>query len=70
MLTAAAGSAGVAVTCLPADVRISRLGELTFAFNFSTDSARFSPARGALCLQGQEQLAPFEMSIWRSDDQS
>ena len=68
VLAAAAQDAGLAACALPADVRINRLGKLTFAFNFSASTVEWSPGAGSACVQGQARLAPLEMSIWRSDE--
>lgn len=66
VLRTAAQDAGLAVQEMPADVRISRLGALVFAFNFSyTTVAWEPPPANADCLIGSRELAPQAMSVWR-----
>lgn len=65
LLTMAAEQVGLAVMNLPVDVRISRLGNLLFALNFSSESVFFKPASETHCLLGSEHLPPREISIWR-----
>jgi beta-galactosidase len=50
---------------LPADVRVSRLGDLTFAMNFSSSTVGFSPSEHAQCLLGARDLAPQGLAIWK-----
>ena len=59
-----AAAAGSAAQRLPEDLRISRLGKLTFAFNFSAAEISWTPGPHAQCLLGQATLPPLSMSIW------
>ncbi|WLD57854.1 beta-galactosidase [Salinispirillum sp. LH 10-3-1] len=56
-------NAGVAVQPLPAGLRVRRLGDWLFAFNYSQDTVRFAPS--GQCLLGKEEIPPAELSVWR-----
>ncbi|PWF55486.1 beta-galactosidase [Massilia glaciei] len=68
VLAAAATSAGIETVDLPADVRISRLDGLVFAFNFSQREVGWKPAQASLRVLGDETLGPLQMSIWKLSD--
>jgi len=62
----AAMDAGLTVTDLPANLRISRIGDLTVALNFGDEPITWSPAAEAQNLLGGSALAPRGVAIWRS----
>ena len=64
----AAEQSGLAVGNLPADVRISRLGHLFFALNFSNQAVFYKPMGVTKCLLGHENIPPREVSIWQIPD--
>jgi beta-galactosidase len=66
VLQRAAQDAGVATASLPKDLRVSRLGDLVFALNFSYTAVAWEPpSTNADCLLGSRELAPQAMSVWR-----
>ena len=66
LLGTVAAHAGLNVVNLPADVRISRLGDLFFAINFSKTTVTCAPPGEAHCLLGDLTLAPGEVSVWHA----
>ena len=66
VLDAAAHDAGLATQALPDGVRISRLGALTIACNFSNTTVPWAPLSSADCLLGSGELAPRGVSIWKA----
>jgi beta-galactosidase len=66
VLDAAARDAGLAPQPLPDGVRISRLGTLTIACNFSNTTVPWAPSSSADCLLGSRDLAPRGVSIWKA----
>jgi beta-galactosidase len=65
LLTRASQAAGLAPVTLPADVRISRNGDLAFVQNFSSSTVKFSPSTHVHCLLGARELAPQGLAIWK-----
>ncbi len=63
VLSIMANEAGVAITTLPADVRIRRAGSLMFAFNYGPEPAAI-PAQDFLL--GGTPLMPAGVAVWRS----
>ena len=67
VLSAAASDAGLAPQALPDDLRISRLGTLVIACNFSNHTVPWAPpSPNADCLLGSRELAPRGVSIWKA----
>jgi len=66
VLEGAAREAGLTTQTLPEGLRISRLGALTIACNFSNATLSWAPASGGDCLLGSRALAPRGVSIWVS----
>lgn len=66
VLQGAAHAAGLMTQTLPEGLRISRLGALTIACNFSNAALPWAPALGGDCLLGSRVLAPRGVSIWAS----
>jgi beta-galactosidase len=56
--------AGLAAAALPAQVRLRRRGELTFAFNYGPD--RWEGPAGAEYLLGGASVAPQSLACWRA----
>ena len=67
VLTAAARDAGLAPWPLPEGVRVSRIGGLTVACNFSNTTVPWAPPSSADCLLGSRELAPRGVSIWKTE---
>ncbi len=65
-----AREAGIATTTLPADLRIRRAGNLTFAFNYGPDpldlTATLPDAASFDYVVGGASLAPASVAVWRS----
>jgi len=53
---------------LPSGIRMQQRGELTFAFNFTGDVQQVSAPLTADFLLGEANIAPYGVSVWRSDD--
>jgi beta-galactosidase len=66
VLDAAARGAGLAPKPLPEGVRVSRLGALTIACNFSNTAVPWAPSSSADCLLGSRELPPRGVSIWKA----
>jgi beta-galactosidase len=66
VLDAAARDAGLAPQPLPDGVRVSRLGSLSIACNFSNTTVPWVPSSSADCLLGSRDLAPRGVSIWKA----
>ncbi len=47
------------------DIRLSRRGNLTFAFNFGTEAADLPIPAGAEVLFGEARLSPCDVTVWR-----
>jgi beta-galactosidase len=64
-----AAEADVPVRPLPEGVRLRRLGELQFAFNYSaqTVSIRGCQPDSATCLLGGPEMGPAAVAVWRED---
>jgi beta-galactosidase len=67
VLGAAARDAGLAPQPLPDGLRISRIGTLTIACNFSNTTVPWAPSPSADCLLGSRDLAPRGVSIWKTE---
>ncbi len=65
LLTDMAGEAGLIVTPLPADLRIRRLGDLVFAFNYGPDRLTLNVSHDYLI--GGTTLEPAGVAVWRAD---
>jgi beta-galactosidase len=50
----------------PEGVRITRRGDLAFAFNYSSEARSIEPARGAELLLGSCELKPQDVAVWRT----
>ena len=61
----AAMDAGLTVMDLPATLRVSRIGDLTIALNFSDAPVTWRPADEAQSLVGGPVLPPRGVAIWR-----
>lgn len=59
--------AGVRTVELPAHLRLSRLGDLTFVFNYGPEQARFA-MDGAEPVLGSESVAPADLAVWKAAD--
>lgn len=66
LLTRAAQAAGLQPQALPADVRLTRRGDLVFVQNFSSSTVEFSPSNDAHCLIGARQVVPQGLAIWKA----
>jgi beta-galactosidase len=66
VIDAAARDAGLAPQPLPEGLRVSRIGTLTIACNFSNTTVRWAPSPNADCLLGSRDLAPRGVSIWKA----
>ena len=66
VLAAAAGDAGLATQPLPEGLRVSRLGSLTIACNFSNTTLPWAPSPDADCLLGSRELPPRGVAIWKA----
>ena len=70
LFTDMAREAGIATTILPADLRIRRAGNLTFAFNYGPDPlhliATLPDAASFDYRVGGASLAPASVAVWRS----
>ncbi len=66
VLDAAARDAGLAPQPLPEGVRVSRLGTLTIACNFSNIAVPWAPPSSADCLLGSRELPPRGVSLWKA----
>ena len=66
VLGAAASEAGLDPKPLPEGLRISRLGSLVVACNFSNTAVPWAPSPNADCLMGSRELAPRGVSIWKA----
>ncbi len=65
LFTRMAGEAGLATVDLPADLRLRRAGDVTFAFNYGPDAIDLAGiATGALVL-GDSLLPPAGVAAWR-----
>jgi beta-galactosidase len=65
VLARAASDAGVAVERLEDGLRVSRIGALAIACNFSGDALDWSPSEPATPLLGERRLAPRGVSVWQ-----
>ncbi|MDE3010248.1 MAG: beta-galactosidase trimerization domain-containing protein, partial [Pseudomonadota bacterium] len=65
LLEQAAADAGLATEALPMGLRISALGELRIACNFSAAAVAWRPAQRATPLLGGERIAPCDVAIWK-----
>jgi beta-galactosidase len=66
VLGRAASEAGLTLLDLPKDLRVSHLGDLVFALNFSYSAVTWEPpSKNVDCLIGSRELAPQAMSVWR-----
>lgn len=59
--------AGLAVLDMPADVRVRRAGDLTFAFNYGPEAADLSGIRADPPLIGALDCPAAEVAVWRGD---
>jgi beta-galactosidase len=67
LIAALAAEANLPVKSLPEGVRMRRLGELQFAFNYSAQdvSIRGCMPESATCLLGGPELGPSGVAVWR-----
>ena len=65
LLGQAAQDAGLKTQTLPADVRVSRAGNLWFVFNFSDQNVEWLPHEPAQQLMGKKVIAPCGVALWR-----
>lgn len=65
LLREAAHDAGLATLSLPDTVRVSRLGELVVACNFSNDAVAWQPPEARQLLLGDPTLAACGVALWR-----
>ena len=70
LMTLIAIEAGLPVRSLPEGVRLRRLGNLQFAFNYNSDPVSIHhilpPSAG--CLLGSAELSPAGVTVWRMRD--
>ena len=66
VLAAAATDAGLAWERLSDGLRVSRIGDLTVACNFSDAAAQWAPPSQGRCLLGSDTLPPRGVSIWQA----
>jgi hypothetical protein len=57
--------ADVQITPLPPTLRLRRRGELTFAFNLDSASARAPAPAGAEFVIGGSDIEPYGVAVWR-----
>lgn len=71
VFTQALKKAGVALTSVPADLRLRRRGNMTYAFNYGTRtiSLKNIAPDGAAYILGQEDLNPADVACWQSKEQ-
>ncbi len=66
-----AKTAGITTSALSEDVRVRRVGEHWFAFNYGTDAAFFDPNAGGeqryVPVVGSERLEAAGVSVWRRE---
>ena len=60
-----AREAGIATTCLPPDLRIRRLGDLVFAFNYGPEQVTLPPGKRAFVI-GCDILPAAGVAVWRA----
>jgi beta-galactosidase len=65
VLARAAADAGLPTQHLDDGLRVSRIGGLAIACNFSDQALEWSPAGPATALLGERRLAPRGVSIWQ-----
>lgn len=56
---------GLTCTKLAKDMRLTRRGDLTFVFNYAGHTQAFNAPQNAEFLLGSEDLAPFDVAIYR-----
>jgi beta-galactosidase len=56
---------GLPITPLPADLRIRRAGDLTFAFNYGPESVTLPPGSDTIII-GETTLPPAGVAVWRT----
>lgn len=64
IFTSMADEAGLAVTSLPADLRVRRAGDLVFAFNYGPETLPLNPAHDYVL--GGSTLQPTAVAAWHS----
>ncbi len=64
VLTQAAVDAGIKTSLMPDGLRVSHIGEIAMAFNFSDDAIKWRPNTNANLLLGDERIAPYDMALW------
>jgi beta-galactosidase len=67
LMTLIAAEAGLPVRPVPEGVRLRRLGNLQFAFNYNSEpvSIHHILPPSADCLVGRVELAPATVAVWR-----
>jgi beta-galactosidase len=66
VLGAALADAGLPAQALAEGLRVSRIGALAVACNYSDRTVVWSPGPGARCLLGSAALPPRGVSIWQA----
>ena len=56
----------IAITPLPPTLRLRRRGDLTFAFNLASETARAPAPAGANYVVGGVEIEPYGVSVWRN----
>jgi beta-galactosidase len=67
VLARAAADAGLATETLAEGLRVSRVGALAIACNFSDGACEWRPAGNATALLGGATVAPHGVAVWRID---
>ena len=65
LLEALCGEAGIATVRLSDDLRISRRGDLVFAFNYAETPAEAPAPDDAVFLIGDRLIAPRDVAVWK-----
>jgi beta-galactosidase len=55
----------IAITPLPPTLRLCRRGDLTFAFNLSSERAAAPAHQGAAFVIGEAEIEPYGVAVWR-----
>lgn len=62
------GQADIDTTVLPKGLRLRRLGDWLFAFNYGQDKVQFVPQ--GQCLLGSEEILPADLAVWQMDSEA
>jgi beta-galactosidase len=65
LLVDVCAEANIAITPLPPTLRLRRRGDLTFAFNLASETARAPAPAGANYIIGGADIEPYGVAVWR-----